>query len=614
MKPAAAELRRKLAHLPRKSGVYLLKGGAGEILYVGKAKDLKARVLNYFRDGGDGRPMVTYLRARVADVEVVVVDSENEALILENELIKKHHPRYNVDFRDDKAYVHLRLDQAHEWPRVTVVRRPKRDGAQYFGPFSDVGAARETARLLQRVFPLRACSDAVLYNRVRPCLYYQIHQCVAPCVGYVERDSYHELAAKAAEFLRGRSRQVEDELRARMAALAEQLRFEEAAVVRDRLQAIHHVTTRQVVVAPDQLDRDVFAVVEEGRQGLVQALFVRRGKLLDSRCFEFEAEALEAAEVLSSFLKQFYAADRLLPEEVLVPVEFEDQAALADWLSTRRGRKVVVAVPERGPRRRLVALALKNARAALRQRRDRRRAAAEALADLQRRFGLRRFPTLIECYDVSNLQGRHIVASRVRFRAGEPDKDGYRRYRIRTLERADDCAALHQALARRLRRGQEEHDLPDLFLVDGGPAQLGSASRALAAHEQADRDLLAIAKVRDPQVRSRKARDAERIWSPGASAPVLLTGNDAVLFLLQRIRDEAHRFALAYNRKARAKEATRSALAAIPGLGPERRRSLLRQFGSLEALQQAAPEELAIVPGIGDRLAQRLHAHLRQLG
>jgi len=608
-------LTEKLARLPRSSGVYLLKAAGGQVLYVGKAKDLKARVANYFRPAGDGRAMVHYLRSRVADLEVVVVGSEKEALILENELIKKHHPRYNVDFRDDKAFVHLRLDLQHQWPRLTVVRRPKRDGAQYFGPYSDVGAARETLRILQRIFPLRSCSDAVLHNRVRPCLYYQIKECVAPCVGYCEPGVYAELARRAADFLRGHTEAVESDLKARMAELARAMRFEEAALVRDRLQAIRHVATRQVVVAKDSVDRDVFELAQEGSRGIVQGLFVREGKLLDSRSFEFEAEAQEHPELLGAFLKQFYAGDRYLPDEILVPCDFEDRAALAAWLTERRGRKLEVAVPRRGERRELLALALKNARAALRQRRDRRRSAAETLENLQRRFGLQRFPATIECYDVSNLQAEHIVASRVRFAGGEPDKSGYRHYRIRTLDQADDFAALHEVLSRRLLRGSKigQGDLPDLFLIDGGPGQLASVQRALREADVVDRDLLAIAKVRDPQVRTRKARDSERLWSPGARTPVLLTGNDPVLFLLQRIRDEAHRFALAYNRKVRAKAATRSTIGDIPGLGPQRRRALLRQFGSLAALRDAAPEELAAVRGIGTELAQRLHARLRQL-
>ncbi|HEX9639103.1 MAG TPA: excinuclease ABC subunit UvrC [Acidobacteriota bacterium] len=603
----------KLARLPRRIGVYLLKDDRGRILYVGKAKDLKARVSNYFRAAGDGRPMVHYLRSRAADVEVLVVASEKEALILENELIKKHHPRYNVDFRDDKAFVHLRLDPQHQWPRLTVVRRPKRDGAQYFGPYSDVGAARETLRILQRIFPLRSCSDAVLYNRVRPCLYYQIKECVAPCVGYCAPDEYAELARRTADFLRGQTGEVEADLKAKMDALAGAMRFEEAALVRDRLRAIRHVRTRQVVVSEEPIDRDVFALAQEGARGIVQGLFVREGKLLDSRSFEFEAEGQQPAELLEAFLKQFYARDRFLPDQILVPRDFEDRVALSAWLSERRGRRLPITVPRRGAGRQLLALALKNARVALHQRRDRRRLAAEALEQLQRRFELERYPAVIECYDVSNLQSEHIVASRVRFRDGEPDKAGYRHYRIRTLSGADDFAALSEVLTRRLQRAAESDDLPDLFLIDGGPGQLGSARRALHEAGVVDRDLLAIAKVRDSHVRTRKARDSERLWRPGAAEPVLLTGNDSVLFLLQRVRDEAHRFALSYNRKVRAKSATRSALSDVAGLGPQRRRALLRQFSSLEALKDAAPDELAAVPGIGPELAQRLHQRLRQL-
>ncbi|WP_025322118.1 excinuclease ABC subunit UvrC [Deferrisoma camini] len=603
------ELEAKVARFPTRPGVYLMKDAQGRVLYVGKAKNLRARVRTYFREGADGRPRVRFLMARVADVDFVVTDTEKEALILENTLIKRHRPRYNVDLRDDKTYLSLRLDVQNPFPRLTMTRRIVPDGSLYFGPYSSARALRETVDLIHRIFPLRQCRDREFRARTRPCLYCQMRGCLAPCCGRVTPEAYREMVDQVVAFLRGRSRELLETLRARMAEAAERLEFEEAARLRDRIRAVEETLERQKAVTHRPVDRDVVAMVREGAEAEVVVLVVRSGNLIDRRSYYLPHLEGDDPEVMGQFLRQYYRGDRIVPAEVVVGVDVgEDEArVLGEWLSERRGRRVRVVHPRRGEKRALVAMAAENARELLDERRKTKVGYDAALAELRDRLGLAGPPRRIEGYDISNLQGGHAVGSMVVFTDGFPDPRSYRRFAIRTVEGSDDFAMLYEVLRRRLaRRDQPGWELPDLVLIDGGRGQVAAAAKALE-DEGGSVPLAGIAKARVlPGGGAEVVRSPERIFLPGRANPVPFGRNSSGLFLLQRVRDEAHRFALALHRKRRARASLGSALEAVPGVGPKRRQALLRRFGSLKRLAEAPVDEIAAVPGISEALARRI--------
>ncbi len=609
------ELEAKVARFPTRPGVYLMKDAQGRVLYVGKAKNLRARVRTYFREGADGRPRVRFLMARVADVDFVVTDTEKEALILENTLIKRHRPRYNVDLRDDKTYLSLRLDVQNPFPRLTMTRRIVPDGSLYFGPYSSARALRETVDLIHRIFPLRQCRDREFRARTRPCLYCQMRGCLAPCCGRVTPEAYREMVDQVVAFLRGRSQELLETLRARMAEAAERLEFEEAARLRDRIRAVEETLERQKAVTHRPVDRDVVAMVREGAEAEVVVLVVRSGNLIDRRSYYLPHLEGDDPEVMGQFLRQYYRGDRIVPAEVVVGVDVgEDEArVLGEWLSERRGRRVRVVHPRRGEKRALVAMAAENARELLDERRKTKVGYDAALAELRDRLGLAGPPRRIEGYDISNLQGGHAVGSMVVFTDGFPDPRSYRRFAIRTVEGSDDFAMLYEVLRRRLaRRDQPGWELPDLVLIDGGRGQVAAAAKALE-DEGVSVPLAGIAKARVlPGGGAEVVRSPERIFLPGRANPVPFGRNSSGLFLLQRVRDEAHRFALALHRKRRARASLGSALEAVPGVGPKRRQALLRRFGSLKRLAEAPVDEIAAVPGISEALARRIKQALAE--
>lgn len=603
------ELEQKVARFPTRPGVYLMKDAEGRVLYVGKAKNLRARVRTYFREGADGRLRVRFLMARVADIDFVVTDTEKEALILENTLIKRHRPRYNVDLRDDKTYLSLRLDVQNPFPRLTTTRRIVPDGALYFGPYSSARALRETVELIQRIFPLRQCRDREFRARTRPCLYCQMRGCLAPCCGRVTPEAYREIVDQVVAFLKGRGRELLADLRVQMAEAAERLEFEEAARLRDRIRAVEETLERQKAVTHRPVDRDVVGWVREGGEAEVVVLVVRSGNLIDRRSYYLERLEEDDAEVMAQFLRQYYRGDRIVPAEVVVGVDVgpEEAGVLEDWLGEKRGGRVRVVHPQRGERRELVRMAEGNAAELLEERRKTKVGYEAALAELRDRLGLPDLPRRIEGYDISNLQGREAVGSMVVFTDGFPDPGAYRRFLIRTVEGADDFASLYEVLRRRLgRRGQPGWELPDLFLIDGGRGQVAAAAKALE-DEGVAVPLAGIAKARVLPGRGPEVEhSAERIFLPGRSNPVGFGRNSSGLFLLQRVRDEAHRFAVTFHRKRRARASLRSALEGVPGLGPKRRRALLRHFGSLKRLVEASADEIAAVPGIPRPVAERV--------
>jgi excinuclease ABC subunit C len=601
--------------MPSQPGVYLMKSREGTILYVGKAKNLRSRVRSYFRKSGDGRFRMQFLIPNVEDIEFLVTDTEKEALILENTLIKKHKPRYNVNFRDDKSYVSLRLDPRDRYPRLTVVRRPARDGALYFGPYASTNSVRETMRMLSRIFPLRLCTDHVFNSRTRPCLYYQIHRCSAPCVpGHVSDDEYRALVEQTALFLRGRDEELAKTLYTQMHEASQALRFEEAGRIYRRIGAIERTVERQKVTSGQERDQDVFGFFREADNVEIQRLTIRGGKLLGGKSDLFTGQLSPDADILESYVNQYYAEGQEIPEEVLLPFALEGREGLADLLSERRSRRVQVLVPERGEKRALVAMANKNAELSFHARRDRERSQQDTLQHVQERLHLRNFPHRIECFDMSNIQGTNPVGSMVVFTDGEPDKGRYRKFQVKTVEGPDDFASMYEVLSRRYTRALEEDDLPDLIMVDGGKGQLNIAQAVLWELGIETPDLISIAKSRlkPTQGSDDKQRTEERFFIPGRKNPVMFPPNSPALFLLQRVRDEAHRFAVTYHKARRAKAAVHSALDDIPGIGPKRRRALLQHFGSVKGIAQATPEALQEAGMMSRKLAETILQSLQQ--
>jgi excinuclease ABC subunit C len=611
------DLAEKVDALPAEPGVYLFKSERGKVLYVGKAQNLRSRVRSYFAGGGDGRIQVPKLVERVRDVEVLVLATVKDALLLENELIKRHRPPFNVRLRDDKQYLALRLDPREEWPRLTLVRRFADDGAWYFGPYTSSASMHASVSNLRKLFPLRSCGEAVFRDhtrRGRPCIEYEMKRCPGPCVGLVEREAYAELVHGTALFLRGRSRELVDSLRGRMAEAAGAERFEDAGRLRDRIEAVERTVERQQIVSERPVSRDVFGLARRGAEVLVQTLAVRDGRVMGSASHAFSAVELDDGAVISSFLGQYYGGGGAdLPLEVLSPLPLDDDGALEALLRERAGRQVRVHVPQRGPARELVALATTNAELVLARRLEARESVDAALAELQERLGLARLPRRIECYDVSTLQGSLAVASRVVFEDGRPRKADYRRYRIRQAAGGDDYDCLREVMRRRLGKLESE-PLPDLLLVDGGKGQLAVVSAALGDRSLSV-DHAGIAKERDeaspsPRVKRSGGLKAERLFLPNRKDAVLLPPDSRGLLLLQRVRDEAHRFAIEFQRALRSRAGLLSVLEEVPGIGPGKRRALLRELGSLRAVREASLERLREVPGLSERDAETLRAFL----
>lgn len=592
-----------LARVPTAPGCYLMYDKNDRIMYVGKAANLRARVRSYVHQQ-DSRHSVRFLMRRVVRIDFLVTTNEKEALLLENSLIKEHKPRYNINLKDDKTYVSVKLNVRHAWPRLTVTRRVQKDGAKYFGPYASAQAVRQTLRELQRIFPLRTCSDAVLNNRTRPCLYYQMKQCAAPCVGLVSAEDYAQLVEQVALALEGRSDDLTRQLKAQMQAHAEALAFEEAATVRDRLLAVEKTLERQRAVdVAGAEDRDVFGIYTEGRFCEIQVVFYRGGKLLGGRSFSFRTNDLPMTELFASFLLQYYSDAPVVPREVLVPLDLEEADALADILGEQRGTRVRVHRPQRGEQRRLVELAERNAQSSFEEKRLRDEANLDLLQQIREKLHLPRDPQRIECFDIATTQGDRTVGSMVVFTNGEPDKARYRHYAVKTVEGTDDFASMREVLLRRYTRAVREDDLPDLVLVDGGKGQLGVAQAVMQDLGIEDLPLAAIAKSR---AEGEGKASPERFFVPGRMNPIILPQHSPVVLTLARVRDEAHRFANTYHAKRRRQATLRTALTEIPGIGPKRARALLNTIGSIAKIRTAEVETIAAVPGFNRALAERV--------
>ncbi|HVM96352.1 MAG TPA: excinuclease ABC subunit UvrC [Candidatus Acidoferrales bacterium] len=605
--PMSSGLDDKLEALQPRPGVYLLKDKHGKVIYVGKAKNLRNRVRQYFR-GGDGRSQVLFLMQRVGDLETLVTANDKEALILENNLIKQYKPRYNIRLKDDKSYVSVKVTLKDTWPRVLVTRKIVKDGSKYYGPYSSAYSVRETLDTIRKVIPLRSCSDGVFRNRSRPCLEYQIKRCLGPCCLPVDPELYKQHLREALMMLEGKSQQLVRQLEGQMSKAADDLRFEDAARVRDQIRAIEKTQERQQMVSHWGGDQDVWGLYREGGFIDAQALFVRQGKLTGNQAYSFEDFEFPDSEVIEMLLTEFYQGERYVPDEILVPVDLEDAEVRAEYLSERKGRKMEIFRPQRGDKLRLLEMAAENAAQSFRERQDVERKNERMSEELQQKLHLRNAPKRIECFDISNIQGRLAVGSMVTFDEGEPDKNRYRRFRIKTVPGADDFRMMYEVLMRRFARAKVEGSFPDLLVVDGGKGQLGVAVEVLRELGIDEVDAVGLAKDRverdalSPDIK----HSEERVFLPGRKNPVVLKRNSTALFLLQRVRDEAHRFAITYHRQLRTKERIRSALDTIAGVGPTRRRRLLRHFGSVQRVRQATPEEIAQIPGISVQLAQMI--------
>jgi len=606
-------LEEQVDRLPTDPGVYLFKSARGSVLYVGKAQNLKSRVRQYV-SGGDGRIRIPALIERASSVEVLVTNNVKEALLLENELIKQHRPSFNVRLRDDKQYLALRIDESESWPRITLVRRFRKDGAQYFGPYTSSVALKSSLSKLRRLFPLRSCTQATFKDyarRARPCIEYEMKRCLGPCCGLTDEAAYAEQVRGTILFLRGKSRELVDHIEADMAAAAADERFEDAARLRDRIQAVERTIESQQIVTEGGIDRDVFAIARQGGELDVQVLHVREGRVIGARDFSFSNVRIDDGEVMSSFLGQFYGSGHghAPPREVLTSVDFDDQGALPDLWRERFDSAVSIRWAQRGGGRKLVEIAQRNAALSLATRLAARESVETALDEIETRCHLSTRPRRVECYDVSNLQGTLAVASRVVFEDGQPIKKDFRRYRIREAEAGDDTACLREVLDRRLRRVESE-PLPDLLMVDGGRGQLGVVMAALL-DAGLEVEALGISKERDEASPSKRVKrsgglKAERLFRPGRANPILLSPSSRGLLLLQRIRDESHRFAIEFQRDLRSKLNMTSILEELPGIGPGKRRALLRSLGSLRGVRRASLEVLAAVKGISARDAEQI--------
>ncbi len=592
-----------IANVPTSPGCYIMRDDKDRVIYVGKAISLRARVRTYLNDS-DSRYTVKFLMKRVARIDFLVTTNEKEALLLENSLIKEHRPRYNVQLKDDKSYVSVKVNVRHEWPRVTITRQLKKDGSRYFGPYASAMAVRHTIKHFQRIFPLRLCSDSVLRSRTRPCLYYQMKQCSAPCVDYIKKDDYREIVDQVVMALEGRSAELVKLLKQRIGEHAEKLEFESAAQLRDRLYDVQTTLERQRTVRQEPGDdQDIWAFYAEGRYVELQALFFRAGKMTGGRSFSFSHREMPVQEVLPSFLLQYYGEAPVIPAEILISIPLEDADALAEILVEKRGAKVSIHSPQRGEKRALIDLAERNAKSSFDEKRLTEKVQHDVLVQLRSALKLRNEPNRIECFDISTIQGTNPVGSMVTFEGGAPNKARYRRFAIKNVDGQDDFAMMREMLLRRFRRAIEEQDLPDLVLIDGGKGQLNVALAVFKDLGIEDLESIGVAKSRALET---GGHSPERFFLPGVKDPIILPQNSPVVLLISRIRDEAHRFAVTYHRKRRTRAALTSPLVGIPGIGAKRARQLLNALGSLTQVRAATVDQIASVPGFTLKLAENV--------
>ncbi|WP_090933122.1 excinuclease ABC subunit UvrC [Pelosinus propionicus] len=596
------ELIEKLSHLPDQPGVYLMKDAQERIIYVGKAVVLKNRVRSYFQSSRNHSPKVQSMVSRIVNLEYIVTASEIEALILECNLIKKHRPKYNISLRDDKTYPYIKVTINEEFPRLYATRRVQKDGARYFGPYTSAGAVHETIKLMRKLFPLRSCR---ILDARRPCLEYHIKRCLAPCAGFVDAATYQSMIKEVCLLLEGRSDTVVQSLKKKMEIAAEELAFEQAAKLRDQLAAVEKVREKQNIVTGAG-DQDAIGLARSALGTCAQVFFIRSGKMVGRDHFLLAGSEQEEDEaVLTAFLKQYYSQSTFIPKEILLPMNIEEQSLLGDWLSQLKGSRVAVETPKRGTKKDIVTMADGNAALVLQEQEGKIKAHSEqtegALADLGRYLGLGGPPERMECFDISHIQGAETVASMVVFESGMPKKEEYRRYKLLTVEgKPDDFKSMQEVVSRRYAQGGQPP--PDLIIIDGGKGQLSSALEIIRGAGWLQVPVIGLAK------------EFEHIFREGDSEPLILPRHSQALYLIQRIRDEAHRFAVTYHRKLRSKRNMVSVLDHVTGIGGKRRKALWDHFGSLAKMKAATVEELAAVNTMTFPAAQAVYNFFRQQG
>jgi len=605
---------------PTKTGCYLMKDGDGKVIYVGKAVNLRSRLRSYFHASAMENNKTRHMVRRIQDIDWIVVASELEALILEMNLIKKHRPHFNVRLKDDKRYPYVKVHWADPFPKLTVTRYMVNDGSRYFGPYTSVWAVHQTLDVLRRIFSYLTCDRDITGEDQRACLYYDIKLCSAPCIGAINQEDYRQAIDDLCQFLNGRTEPILSRLYEEMRLASDQLQFERAASLRDQVNAIEKVVEKQKVISSDYIDSDVIAMARSNGEACVQVFFIRSGKLIGREYFLLQgAEGAADANVMTGFIKQFYDQASMVPPQVLLPHEIEEAHIIKQWLGSRRtGESFEILIPHDGQQRDLIQLAAENAAETLQSLQARWQAEkhrqTEALAELQTALNLQSPPNRIECYDISNTQGTSAVGSMVVFEQGVPSKKYYRRFNIRSVTGPDDFASMEEVLQRRFNRWQSAHEmgdqpgkkpdpsfsmLPDLLIVDGGKGQL---SRAVAVLEKYNlMDQVPVAGL---------AKQNEELFIPGQSQGIILPNGSQGLFLIQRVRDEAHRFAISGHRKRRTKSGLASRLDTIAGVGPARRKALLGKFGSIQNIQAASVDELSSIPGISENLAHQIKNQL----
>lgn len=615
---------KKLKNIPRNTGVYLMKDIRNKVIYVGKAKDLNSRVRSYFRNSVDDRLFVKFLVKRIADIDFVLTETEKEALILENNFIKQFKPRFNINLRDDKTFVSIKLDMNQKFPYPIIVRQidnslennkglhKKIDGVLYFGPYSSSRAVRETLRYINSLFPIRKCSQKVFKGRIRPCLYYQIGKCVAPCCNLIDENTYKELINEIILVLNGKNTELLKVLREKMFEASGGRKYENAAKYRDRIIAIEKTVEKQNVSNMRFVDRDVFGYYVEGNSIQIQAMFIRNGNLEDIASYRFSTMNNTPDNVFRSFLNQFYIHTRFIPDEVVMPVDNEDRGILEELLSEKKGYKIKVLCPKRGEKYKLLKMALNNAENAFKIRQRTGNDIDSILTSLKKQLGLLNVPKRMECFDISNIAGKHAVGSMVTFENGIPVKSRYKKYKIKTVPQSDDYAMMYEVLSRRYTRAFKEDDFPDIAIIDGGKGQLGIARRVFDELGIDRVDIIALAKSKikaGGNVCSNQKLD-ERIYISDKSNPIVLNQDSSELRLLVNIRDEAHRFAVSYHKNLRKRQYYKSPLDKIPGIGQVKKKNLLKHFGDMQKIRKASLDELVKVKGITSRDAEKIHNYL----
>jgi len=594
-----------LTTIPKLPGIYIMKDCRGEILYIGKAKSLKTRVRSYFQKSRHMPIRTRIFTDKVQDIKFLTTETEAEALILESNFIKKHQPRYNVLLKDDKHYPYLRLTTQERFPRLEVVRRVKKDSATYFGPYTMVKEIRETIRLIYKIFPLRQSKDRLDGTAIRrPCLNYQMGRCLAPCAGYPSEMEYNQIVQDVVLFLKGKNNELVKSLEKKMKLAANQLNYEEAGVYRDKILAVKAVLGKQKIVSTSLEDQDILGYCRDRSQAMVQVLVVRNGKMVGEKIYKIKGLTdIDDNEILSSFLKQHYIDQILLPKEILLPHSIDDVLLISDWLSKKKKGRVRIEIPSRGKKKDLVRMAEENASFALRTELDKGELSLRSLDELKETLGLKYFPEVIEGFDISNISGKHAVGSVVVFKNGVAENSKYRRYKIADVKGIDDYAMLREVINRRYRRlFREKKAIPNLILIDGGLGHLSSAEKVIRELGLLEKvDLACIAKGK-----FRNAVETDEILLPGKKQPIYFRENSPSRFLLQRIRDESHRFAISYHRKLRDKSSLSSPLELISGIGKKRRLLLLKSFGSLDAIRKSSMIQLQTVPGITENLAKKI--------